>query len=461
MKTLIIGAGEIGKSLYNVLNKKYETYIKDTEPLDLEGVKVMHIAIPYSDKFVEIVKEYQVAYKPIFTIIHSTVPMGVTRELDAFNSPVRGIHPHLEKSLKTFVKYLAPHNELLVKYFKDAGIKIKTVDKPETTEAMKLWCTTQYGINVIVEKEIKKYCEENDVDFNIVYKDCNETYNKGYEKLGFPKFKKYTLDHMDGECGGHCIQNNAVLLYESGQRGSIEYLLSGGQNTGKDNPLNRKDWLFCEYIGKKKSTIEIGKELGYTGEWVAKQLNKFNIPIRDRKWRDEEIEKTKKLYESGLSFKEISKEFDDRTYNSIRNVAYKTLKIESNYNPAIRDEKTKIKISASLQGIDEKDWNGFKEDINSLIRKSKEYQNWRKQVFERDKYTCQECGAKSGNGKKIYLHAHHIKEFSKYPEKRFNLDNGKTLCVDCHHKQHSKNKKYTLCNGKCIVCKNDKCIKRK
>lgn len=211
-KTLIIGFGEIGQSLFNVLSKKYEVYAKDIEDLELDGVKVMHIAIPYSEKFIHIVKEYQKQYNPTFTIIHSTVPMGVTRELNAYNSPVRGIHPHLEKSLKTFVKYLSPHNELLVKYFKDAGIKIKTVDKPETTEAMKLWCTTQYGINVIIEKEIKKYCEENNLDFDIVYKDCNKTYNDGYKKLGFPKFSKYTLDHMDGEIGGHCIIPNCEIL---------------------------------------------------------------------------------------------------------------------------------------------------------------------------------------------------------------------------------------------------------
>jgi hypothetical protein len=211
-KTLIIGAGEIGTSLYNVLSKKYETYIKDIEDLEVDGIEVMHITIPYSDRFVEIIKEYQDKYKPVFTIIHSTVPMGTTRQLDAFNSPVRGIHPHLEKSLKTFVKYLSPHNGMLKKYFEDAGIKVKTVDKPETTEVMKLYCTTQYGVNVILEKEIKKYCEENGVDFNIVYNDCNETYNKGYEKLGFPKFKKYTLDHMDGEIGGHCIKENCSIL---------------------------------------------------------------------------------------------------------------------------------------------------------------------------------------------------------------------------------------------------------
>lgn len=60
---------------------------------------------------------------------------------------------------------------------------------------------------------------------------------------------------------------------------------------------------------------------------------------------------------------------------------------------------------------------------------SKDYKNWRKEVFERDNYTCQDCGL---NGKKGYLTSHHKKSWAKFPELRFELNNGKTLCEDCH-----------------------------
>lgn len=54
---------------------------------------------------------------------------------------------------------------------------------------------------------------------------------------------------------------------------------------------------------------------------------------------------------------------------------------------------------------------------------------WRRKIFERDDYTCDICGQRGGA-----LNAHHLDCWSAYPEKRFDEDNGVTLCVK-HHKQ--------------------------
>ncbi|KKR69696.1 MAG: hypothetical protein UU10_C0007G0002 [Parcubacteria group bacterium GW2011_GWF1_40_6] len=83
------------------------------------------------------------------------------------------------------------------------------------------------------------------------------------------------------------------------------------------------------------------------------------------------------------------------------------------------------------KGIVPWNWRGIT-PINERIRKSLEYKLWRMAVFERDNYTCVWCGAKNGNGKSVVLNADHIKPFAFYPELRFAIDNGRTLCVDCH-----------------------------
>lgn len=89
-------------------------------------------------------------------------------------------------------------------------------------------------------------------------------------------------------------------------------------------------------------------------------------------------------------------------------------------------KKTEAQL-ANKRGAKNPSWKGGITPINTAIRNSEEYSAWRKKVFERDEYTCQECGAKG-----VPLHADHIRSFAHFPELRLDVDNGRTLCVPCH-----------------------------
>lgn len=101
-------------------------------------------------------------------------------------------------------------------------------------------------------------------------------------------------------------------------------------------------------------------------------------------------------------------------------------------NPMANEEIRKKHRQNLIRGKEHYFWKGGVTPIYKTIRKSPEYIAWRLSVFERDNYTCIECGARPGNGKRVDLQADHIKPFALYPELRFDLDNGRSLCIPCH-----------------------------
>jgi hypothetical protein len=86
----------------------------------------------------------------------------------------------------------------------------------------------------------------------------------------------------------------------------------------------------------------------------------------------------------------------------------------------------KGKKCPQFSGANNWNWKGGITPINQKIRHSLEYALWRRSVFERDRFTCVWCGAKSVKGKKVEIQADHIKPFAHYPELRFSIDNGRT-----------------------------------
>ena len=157
-------------------------------------------------------------------------------------------------------------------------------------------------------------------------------------------------------------------------------------------------------------------------------------PKRGIKLSKEHIEKIKiaraRQISSGMKGRHLTEEHKRKAVATrMRNGTYRELTTE---------ERLRKKESAP-KGQNHYNWKGGVTSNNLIIRNSLEYRLWRESVFERDNYTCRFCGTRGGK-----LNADHIKPFAYFPELRFAIDNGRTLCVNCHRKTNTYAKRFKL-----------------
>jgi len=89
------------------------------------------------------------------------------------------------------------------------------------------------------------------------------------------------------------------------------------------------------------------------------------------------------------------------------------------------------------------DWREIVEDAAVVVdRGDPLVRRWRKKVLERDNHTCVRCGKKG----KV---AHHKIPWVISPVHRIDIDNGITLCIDCHADEHKNDSfKNLILSGK-------------
>lgn len=75
-------------------------------------------------------------------------------------------------------------------------------------------------------------------------------------------------------------------------------------------------------------------------------------------------------------------------------------------------------------------------------RMTVEYRRWRLKVLKRDGCECRRCGSKEN------LEVHHVLPFSNFKNHRFIVENGRTLCVECHAYIHTGEPGGGLVQGK-------------
>jgi UDP-N-acetyl-D-mannosaminuronate dehydrogenase len=238
---VIVGLGEIGKPLLEIMKSRYQTFGVDiNQPASVSQCDVMHICFPFqSDKFVRQVVEYIHQYRPTLTVINSTVAPGTTRSIavesrtSVVHSPIRGKHVRMQEELLHYTKFVGaldlPSGQRAVEHFEEVGMKTRLLSSPEATEIAKLTETTYFGLLIAWAQEVERYCMKLGSDYDEVV--------SFYDEIKFFPPVKY----FPGEIGGHCVMPNIGILGQQFPSGLLQAIVQS--NTIRQKNLGPKGWL--------------------------------------------------------------------------------------------------------------------------------------------------------------------------------------------------------------------------
>ncbi len=208
---IVIGLGEVGKPLLELVERKHSAIGIDIEPVTASATcGILHICFPFSGEFVSAAAEYIKRFNPVLAIINSTVAPGTTRTIHRLThtsvaySPVRGKHFKMKQDLMRYTKYIGGIDResatRAAEHFQSLGMKTKVVSSPEAAELAKLTETTYFGVLIAWAQEVARYCDQLHVDYDQVV--------SFYEEVPFFPPVKY----VPGIIGGHCVMPNIGIL---------------------------------------------------------------------------------------------------------------------------------------------------------------------------------------------------------------------------------------------------------
>ena len=212
-KVMVIGLGEIGKPLLEVVSKHFKTVGVDiAPPVEPPGdIDVMHVCYPFKiNDFIGETARYIQRFNPRLTVINSTVSVGTTRAVaertgaPVVNSPVRGKHTRMAADLLHYDKFVGGVDTASAKsaarHFESVGVKTRILSSPEATELAKLTETTYFGLIIAWAQEVERYCDQLGLNYDEIV--------SIYEEVPFFPPVKY----FPGVIGGHCVMTNIEIL---------------------------------------------------------------------------------------------------------------------------------------------------------------------------------------------------------------------------------------------------------
>lgn len=203
------------------------------------------------------------------------------------------------------------------------------------------------------------------------------------------------------------------------------------------DPLKHAEYREKMRLSKLGNKYGVGNK-SHTGlKHTEEHKRKIGEAGKGKKMSPEAVEKIRKWHTGRKHSEETKKKISE--YVKAHPVRYwkgkklpkhvEEAKIKALTGKKLTPEERHAKSLRMPKGVDHYLWKGGVRNPDNLIRASLDYRIWRDEVFKRDNYTCVVCNERGGE-----LEADHIKPFSLHPDLRLEVDNGRTLCHDCHVK---------------------------
>ncbi len=250
---LVIGLGEIGYTLFALLNEEKKSFA--VYGLDLDETKMrqlnqsrskfpsqidtMHVCLPCSNQqnFADIVAGYVEEFKPKLVIINSTVPPGTTMKVAqrckclVAHSPARGVHKsaeHMKWEMRRWTKYVGGASPAAAQaarcHFEKLNLKVKVLKSCAETELAKLFETTYRAWMIACFQEMHRISRAFGADFNETVDFLEDTHRLRFDRpVMFP-----------GVIGGHCLIPNTELLLAAYDSEFLRLILESNEKRKKE-----------------------------------------------------------------------------------------------------------------------------------------------------------------------------------------------------------------------------------
>jgi 5-methylcytosine-specific restriction endonuclease McrA len=190
-----------------------------------------------------------------------------------------------------------------------------------------------------------------------------------------------------------------------------------------------KEKLTKLYWKDNLSLSQIGKKLNCSVQTILNYFKNFNI---ERRSYSESLKGRKITWSEKIGRSLTGKKLLEKTKRKISETR-KQNNISSCNKGLTKAENPEL-VTWGCKADKHWNWKGGISKENKRLRQTSEYKLWRKQCFQRDKYTCQDCGKTS-----CYLNVHHKIPFAQLLKEKknlFKIENGITLCKNCHKNHH-------------------------